>query len=215
MLCWKPLGQESELQMHGQWLGRSRKIWWQLKTRDWRPESQKHRTMPCWLLTQTVWAILQVPTMRKMGKIRIMQTQSRTSWTKMMNPAEWWAWSPKLNCSAYRGLGWTRGFLTKWHNWDGGTQPTACLKETQCTAHPKWMVWQSLNREWMMMQLHLRRQHFECRWTILTMSPEYCQWRVGIFDLEIVILGEVNGSRGQCWVYPVFHRPQCQSQHSI
>jgi len=86
MLRGRPLGQDSELKIQRQRLGRSRKIQRQLKTRDWQPESTKKCLTRWWLLLQTVWATSWVPTMRG--------SRRWGWWRDSAGPAQprWWTW---------------------------------------------------------------------------------------------------------------------------
>jgi len=98
-IMWKerPLWQESELKTQRQQLKRSRMIWEMLKRRDWQPPSLKHHLSRCWTPSAIVWAILQVPTMRRMGKTGMMRKKMLrgASLAKMTNLAGWWAQSLK------------------------------------------------------------------------------------------------------------------------
>jgi len=102
----KPLWQESELRMQRKQLSSSRKILEVLKAGDWHPGSPDKPLKRCWMLLETVWAILQVRTMRRMEKM--MKIQSRASRAKMMNPAGWWAQSRKRYSTTWRDFSRTR-----------------------------------------------------------------------------------------------------------
>jgi len=189
MLRETPLGQESELKMQRQRFSRSRKIWGKLKTHDWGTESLKLHFMRWWLLSETVWVILQVLTMGRIGKMRMMKRQSRASWAKMTNPAGWWAQSQKRGNSACSAFVRSRYSSTKWHNRDGRMQPITFGKEIRSPAHLHWGVQQSFNSKQMLMQRHLYRQRLESFCSALTLSPEYHKCRKGLLDKEVVILG--------------------------
>jgi len=120
MLREKPVWQESELKMQRQRLIRSRKKWQMLKTQDWQQESPKKCFCSWWLLLETVWAILQVPTLRMMGKMRIMKLQRWVSCAKMTNLAGWWAQYWICYSSTWRDFGRSRWSLMSWHSQDGG-----------------------------------------------------------------------------------------------
>jgi len=72
------------------------------------------------MLSETVWAILQVRTKRTMGNL--IKIQCWASWAKMMNPAGWWA-QPRKRCSnSWRDFDRSRWSLTNWHDQDWGTR---------------------------------------------------------------------------------------------
>jgi len=56
-----------------------------------------------WMRSETVWAILHVPTMSSMGKTRKMMKniQSSASWVMMITLAGWWAQSSKQYSTAW------------------------------------------------------------------------------------------------------------------
>ena len=115
----KPLWPESELQTQRQRFNKRRTIWPVLKLQDWYPESTKRRSRRCWLLSDTVWVILQVLTLGRMRKTWMMKRLSRASWAKMMNPAGWWGQLPKLYSSAWRYLGRSRWSSKSDSTWMG------------------------------------------------------------------------------------------------
>jgi len=166
MLREKPLWQESKLQTQRQRLNKSRIIWRMLKSGDWRPESPKRCLRRCWSLLETVWVILQVPTMGRMGKTRMIKRLSRASWAMMMNPAGWWAQSPKRYSSAWRAFGRSRWSSTNWLNPDGRMQHTTSVNEIRSTAHPNWGFRQLFSHKRLMTLRHLRRQHLESLWSL-------------------------------------------------
>jgi len=195
MLTEKPLAQERELKMQRQRLSKSTKIHRKLKSPDWWTDSPRRHFRRSWLLSETVWVILQVWTMGRMGKMRMVKKPGRASWAQMTNPAGWWAQSPKLWRSAWRGFGRSWWSLTKCDNWDRRTQPTMALSEIQCMAHQNWGFWQSFNHKWMMIHRLLHEQHLESWWRVMTMSSEYCKFRKGLLNQGVVISGCVQGSR--------------------
>jgi len=148
-----------------------------LKLQDRRPERPKRRFRRCWLLSETVWVILHVPMIRRMGKMRMMKRLSRVSWAKMTNPAGWWAQSPTLYSSALRGFGRSRWSSTNWLNQDGKTQRTTSVNAIRSTAHPNWGFQPSFISKLMMTLRHLHRQHVESLSSVLTLSPEYSKGR--------------------------------------
>jgi len=157
----KPLGQESELKMQRERSGRTSKIQRKLKTGDWWPGSPKQLFIGWVLLLKTAWAMSQLPTIRRMGKMRMMMTQSRVSWRKMMNPARRWAESPKPCSRAWTGFGRIRWRLRNRNNRHGTMQPTTGLNERRATVHPDWVFRHLFYTKQMRTQRHLHRQHFE------------------------------------------------------
>jgi len=135
----KPLWEESEFKMQRQRCCKSWKIWLQLKARGRQPEDPKQHLKRCWMLSETVWAILQVPTMSRMVKTRKMmkKIQSSASWVMVMNLAGWWSQSPKQYSTAWRVFSRSRWGLTNWGNRDGGTQPTNSMREIWSMGLPK------------------------------------------------------------------------------
>jgi len=203
MLREKPLGQESELKTQRQRFSMSRKIWSMLKSRDWQTESSKRHLMRWWLLSETVWVILKVLMMGRMGTMRMMKRQSRASWAKMTNPAGWWAQSPKRYSSTLRGFGRSRWILMIWHNQDGRMQPTTSMKETWNMTHLNSGFRRLFNPKQIMTLWHLHRQHWESLWCVLRLSPEYrkcCRWHC---DQEVDISGLLWWSHSRTHAYPV------------
>jgi len=92
---WKerPLCQESKLKMPRQQWNRSRMILERLNRRDWQPLTLKHYFRRCWMPSEIVWEIIQVPTMGRMGRTRMMMEKilRGASLAKMTNPAGWTA----------------------------------------------------------------------------------------------------------------------------
>jgi len=179
----------------------------------WYKESWQHRIgkqrtqqaflMRWWLLLDTVWVILQVPTIGRMGKMRMMERQSRASRAKMTNQAGWWAQSSKRCSSVWRGFVRSRWCLPNWHIQDWRTQPNTSDQVIRITAHPHCGFRQPFNQKQMRMQQHLHQQRFESLWSVLRMAPEYCKCRKGLLELEVVILDRVQGSYSRTRVYPV------------
>jgi len=189
MLREKPLGQESEFKMQRQRFNKSRTIWRRLILRDWHPENLKRRLRRCWLLSETVRVILQVPMMGRMGKTTMMKRLSRESWAMMTNPAGWWAQSPKQSSSPRRAFGRSKWNSTNWLNPGGRMQLTTSVHKMRSTAHPNWWFWQSFSHKRVMTLRHLCRQHLESLWGFLTLSPDYHNGRKGLLDQEVVISG--------------------------
>jgi len=114
MMTEKLLWQESELKTPRQQLDRSSKILEQLKLWEWQQDSPNRHFRRWWLRLETVWAILQVPTIGRIGKMRIMQRPSRASWAMLTNQAGWWAQSTIQYSRAWRDFGGSRWSLTNW-----------------------------------------------------------------------------------------------------
>jgi len=189
MLRDKLLGQESELKTQRQRFNKSRMIWCRLKSRDSRSESPKKHLMRCWLLSETVWVILQVPTMGRMGKPRMMKRLSRARWAMMTNPAGSWAQSLKQYSRACRVFGRSRWSSTNWLNPDVRMRLTTPVHEIRGTAHPNWGFRHSSSSKRMTMLRHLHRHQWESLCRVLTSSPEYRKGRKGHLDLEVVKSG--------------------------
>jgi len=186
MLREKPLGQESELKTQRQRFSKSRKIWSMVKSLDWQTESLKSVLRKWLLLSETVWVMLQVPTMGRMGKMEMMKRQSRANWAKMTNPAGWWALSPTQYSSIWRGFGRSRWSLPSWHNRDVKMQLATSVKEMRCTPHLNWAFRLSFNPKWVMTLRHLHRQQLQYIWGVLRLSLEYCECCKWLLDQEIV-----------------------------
>jgi len=124
MIMWieRPQWQESEFKTHRQRLCNSTNIWGMLKWHDQQPQSQKQHLRRSWTRSETVWAILPVPKMMWMGKMRMMlkQMHSLASWAKMIDLAGWWAQSPKRYSTSWRAFGRSRWGLKIRLNRDGG-----------------------------------------------------------------------------------------------
>jgi len=176
VLTEKPLRQKSQLKMKRQRLSMSRMIWGQVKMWDWWPESPYKDYRRWQLLSWTVWAILQVPMMRRREMMRMMKEHSRASSAKMTNPAGGCAQSPTLYRSVWRGFSRCRWSLTNWHNWDGGMQPITSVKEIISTAQRNWWFQQLFNCKQMLVKPHLHPQHLESLWHVLILSLEYCKF---------------------------------------
>jgi len=215
MLGEKPLGQESELKMQRQRFRQSSKKWGMPKMVDWWTDTPNRLFRGWWLQSETVSVILQVPTMGRMGKMRMIDRQSRASWAAITHPAGWWAQSRKWYSSAWTGLSRSRWSLMNWHNLDGRTQPTTSVKKITSKAHPISGYQQLPNRKQMMLQPHLHRQYLESSWSVLTLSSEYRKCQKGLLNREVVIFGYILGSHSRTRVYPVLHPPLSSIDHSF
>jgi len=214
MLTEKPLGQESELKMQRKRFSKSRTIWRMLKLDNWRPENMKRHLRRCWLLSETVWVMLEVPTIGRMGKMRMMKRLSRASSVKMKNPAGWWAQSRKRYRSAGRGFGKSRWSSMNWLNRDGRMQLTTSVNQRRSTANSNWGFLPSFSRKQMMTCWHLHRQHLESLWRVSTLSPEYRKGQKGLFYQEVVMSGYVRWIRSQNRAYQaVSQLPSLIRQH--
>jgi len=93
----RPQWQESEFKTQRQQVCKCWNIWEMLKRYDGQPQNLKEHLRRCRMLSETVWAIFQVPKMRRIGKTRLIMKmiQSLAGWAKMINLAGWWAQSPK------------------------------------------------------------------------------------------------------------------------
>jgi len=177
----RPLEQEIELKTLRQQLCKSQKIWATLKKNDRQPENLKKHLRRCWMLSETVWAILQVLMMRRMGKTRMMKrTQSLASWAKIMNLAGWWAQSPKRYSTTWRVFGRTRWGMTNWRNRDGGTRQTTLGREKWCMEQPNWWLWPmgSLKSTRLLPHHHRRlwqvyADSWYCPWTITDVTRDF------------------------------------------
>ena len=212
MLREKPLGQESELKMQRQWFSKSSKTWNMLKSREWWTECSKRLSRRWWLLSETVWVILQLLMMGRMGKMR-RKRQSRESWAKMMTQAGWCAKSRKRYSSAWRGFGRSRWSLMNWHNQDGSMQANSSVNEIWSTAPLNWEFRLFFNCKWMMTLRHLHRQHLGSLWNVLRLSPEYRKCRKGPFNQNVVLFGKVRWSCSRTWTYPALSSLQCPIRH--
>jgi len=177
----RPQLQESEFKTHRQRLCKSRNIQEMLKRHDWQPQSRKQHVRRCWMRSETVWVILQVPKMRRMGKTRMMMNKIRSlaRWAKMTNLAAWWAQSRKLYSTAWRAFGRSRWRLTNWHNWDGGTWPTTSLREIWTMGRLNCSFQQLWSPKQTQLQLPHHRQHLESLCSLLISSPDNhkcCKW---------------------------------------
>jgi len=190
----RPQWRECEFKTQRQRLCRSRNIWGMLKRHDRQPQSLEQHSRRCWMLSETVSAIFQVLTMRRMGKTRMMmrKIQSLASWAKMMNLAGWWAQSPKRYSTAWRDLGRSKWDLTHWRNPDGGTQPTVFVRAISRMGQLNWRFRQFWSPKQTRQQPHHHRKHLEslCRFLISSPDNPKChKWRL---DREAVKWGWVR-----------------------
>jgi len=158
-----PQWQASQFKTQRQRLYKSRKIWGMVKRHDRQPQSLEHYLRRCWMQSETVSAILQVPKLRRMRKMRMMMKMipSLASWAKTMNLAGWWAQSPKRYSTTWRAFGRIRWGLINWGNRDEGTQPTTSVREIWSSGRPNWRFRQFCRRKQTRQQPHHHRQHLE------------------------------------------------------
>jgi len=145
MLRERPLGPDTKLKRQRQQFTKIRMIQGKLITPYWRTRIPKRLFSRWWLVSETLLVFLQAPTMERMGKMRMMTTQSRASWAKINNPAGWWAQSLKWCSSTWSGFDRCRWRLMNWHNQDARIQPTSSMKQIRFTAHLKWGFQQPFN----------------------------------------------------------------------
>jgi len=119
-LMWieRSLWEQSELKTQRQQLGRSRKIWEMVKRQDWQPESLNHHLRRCSTPSEILCAILHIPKMGTMGNTRMMMRKilSWARWSRMTNPAGWWALSLKSPSIAWSVFGRCWWSLMNWRN---------------------------------------------------------------------------------------------------
>jgi len=97
---------------------------------DWHPHSMKIHFNRCWMLSETVWAILQFPTMSRLWTLRKkVKIHSWAYWAKMMNQAGWLPQTPKQSTSAEKEFCSSRWSLTNWLEQDGGGDTANSLCE--------------------------------------------------------------------------------------
>jgi hypothetical protein len=85
--------------------GRNGKCW---ESGIYNQIAPKKRVRTWWLLSQTVWAILPVPTMKRMGMMKMIKIYSWACWVKMKNSAGWWTQYLQWYSSAWRDFGRSR-----------------------------------------------------------------------------------------------------------
>jgi len=160
----RPQWQENKFKTQRQRLGKSRNIWGMLKWHDRHPHSLKEHLSTWWMLSEAVWAILQVPKMRRMGKTRMLMKKiqslaSLASWAKMMNLAGWWTQSPKRYSTAWRTVGRSRWGLRNWRNPDGRTWPTTSVREIGSPEKLNWRFRQLWSPKQTRQQSYHHQQH--------------------------------------------------------
>jgi len=192
-IMWKErrLWQGSELKIQRQQLNRCRMIWEMLNRRDWQPPSLKQHLRRCWMPSVIVWASLQVPTMRRMGKTRMMRKKILwgASLAKMTNPAGWWAQSPKRYSIACSVFGRSRSRLMNWRNLAGETRPTTYVRGIRSTGRPNGRFQLSFNLKRCIMRRHQRQRDLVSIWRYLIESPGDCECRKWHLDRRVVISG--------------------------
>jgi len=144
-------------------------------------ETPKKHLSRCWMRSETVWAILHNPMIRRMQMVRKMMKKipSCASWAKMTNVAGWWAQYPKPYNAAWRDFCGSRWSLMNSHNWDGGTRPITSITEIRSTGWPNWRIWWWLGCNRTKLQPHLHCNHFDSLWRPLISSLEYSQMLQG------------------------------------
>jgi len=212
----RPQWSESEFKTQRQWLCKSRNIWGMLKRHDRQPQSLKQHLRRCWMLSEAVWAILQVPKMRRMGKMRMMMRKIRSlaSRAKMMNRAGWWAESPKRYSTAWRAFGRSRWGLTNWCKRDRGTQPTSSVREIWSMGQLHWRFWRLWSPKQTQQQPHHHQQHLEslCRFWISSTDNPKCRKRR--LDREVVIWGCVRRILRQTITWYLLCPTWCPIRHT-
>jgi len=214
--------QESEFKMRRMRLCKSRNIWGMSKRHDRQPQSLKQHLRICWMLSEIVWAILQVPKMRRMGKTRMMvrTIQSFASQAKTMNLAGWWAQSPKWYRTAWRAFSRSRWGLTNWRNRDGGTQPTTSVREIWSMGRLNWRFWLLWIPKQTWQQPHHHRQHLDSLRRFLISSLHNSKYRKLGLDREVVKWSLVLRNLRQTITYyhscptrsPIRHRGRLRRQ---
>jgi len=162
-----------------------------LKTRVWQPPSLKQHVRRCWEPAEIDWAIFRVPTMGRMGRMRMMMKKilRAASFTKMTNPDGWWPQCPTLYSIARSVFGRSRWSLKNWHDQAGERRPITSVRRTRCTGRPHCSCWQSFNLKWQMMQRHLCPQQLVSLWRILIAAAENCKCRKWHLAQGVVIWG--------------------------
>jgi len=157
------------------------------------PDSQTECSKWCfrtyWLLSGTVWVILQIPTMERMGKMQMLNRRSRARGAKMTNPVGWWAHSAEQFSSAWRGFGWTRWSWMNWLNQDGRTQLATSVETIWSMANWNWTFSRLLIHGQNMIQWDLHRWRLESLWSVLTLYLENRTCRKGHLNQDVFILG--------------------------
>jgi len=219
MLCReRPLCQESKFLTQRQ---RLCEIWWLLQTWAQQPESPIQSLKRYWMLSETVWAILPVTMICRIGRTRKMMKiiQSSASSVMMMNLDGWWTQSIERYSTAWSVFGRSRWDLTNWPNWDGGTLRTTFVREIRSMGLPKWRFrWLSSPKSTQLLPHHPQKQLENiCR--LLRLSEDNWKGRQWLLYQEAVEWGWVRENDSHINSY-LFFRParpmiQCQFMMQI
>jgi len=114
--------QDSKFTAQRKWRFKSTTISVMLNRWDRHLQCPRNQSWRCWMRLETVWAIVQVQTMRSIRMTRKMmkKIESLANSVKMTNQAGWWALFPTRYSTAWEGLhrrGWG---LMNWPNLVGG-----------------------------------------------------------------------------------------------
>jgi len=171
--------------MQRQQLCESRNIWGMFKWQHQQPHSLKQHSGRCRMQSETVRAILQVPTMSRMGKRRMMMNkiQSLASWPKMINLAGWWEQSPKQYSTAWRACGRSRWGLTNSRNRDGVTQQTTSVREIWSMGWLNWRFLPLWSPKYTLQQPHHHQKHLESLCRFLISLPDNLKCRKWCLDM--------------------------------
>jgi len=154
-------------------LCKSWKLWEMLKMLDGQPPSLKQHLRRCWIQLETVWVILQVPTMRRMGKTRMMKKiQSLASWAKMTHLAGCWVQSPKQYSTAWRVFGKGRWGLTNCQDQDVETWLTPSIREKWSMGRLNSRFRQLWSPNQRRLDPHHHRRHLDGVCRLLKLSPD-------------------------------------------
>jgi len=183
----RPLEQDCEWKILRQRLCKSKKIWEMLKRHDQQPESLKKYLRRCWMVSETVWVLFGVQTMRTTGQLRkIMNTQILPSREKMRNLAGWWVQSPRWYSIAHRVYGSSRWGLRKWNDWNGGTWPTTSVREIWSTGRPIQLFRPLRVLKQTGLQQHYYRKHLDSLCNLLRLFQDNPRCHIGLLDQEVV-----------------------------
>jgi len=159
---------------------------------------------------EIVWAILQVPTMGRMGNMRMM-IKTILSWASlatMRNPAGWCAQSQKQYSITWSVFGRCRSSLVNWRNQAGEMRSTTPVREIRSTgqAHERFQPSSNLKRK--MMQPVLRWQHLGSLCKLFIASPENRNCDKWLLHQGAVIWRNNSGSPRQTKACCLSHWPQ-------
>jgi len=142
-----------------------------------------------WLVSQTLWPILQVLIMRRMGTMMIMKIHSCAIWVRLSNTAGWCSQSPKWYSGTWSGIGRSRWSLKHWDKVDLRMWPTTCVKEIRGTEWPKWKFRQLLSRKRTLLQSNLHWKSLAIWWRLMISSQKYRKCCTVHHVREVVIWG--------------------------